>query len=135
MERKGISSSLALLASIMVLTAQICINLAFTEVMIEEVMGKAKEVIESRDYGQVILIASNETSFVVVNRRDRDVLVSGLSLCYPNGSMVDVEVEWHIPRMSISKYQVPQSLRDCVAVILKVEGTCEVVLPVYRAQL
>jgi len=135
MKRSGVSSSLALLASIMVLTAQICINLAFAEVMIEEVVSKAREVVESKNYSQVILLAVNETTLVVVNRRDRDVLVSGLSLCYLNGSTADVEVEWRIPRMSISKHQVPQSLRDCVAVVLRVEESYEVVLPVYRAQL
>jgi len=135
MKRKGVSSSLALLASITILMAQICVNLAFMEVMREEIMGRAEEVIKIKDYSQVILIAVNETSFVVVNRRDGDLLISGLSLCYLNGSTADVEVEWRIPKMSISERQLPLSLKDCVAAVLKVEGAFEVILPVHRAQL
>jgi hypothetical protein len=135
MKRKGISSSLALLASTMILMAQICINLAFMEVMREEIMSRAEEVIKIKDYSRVILIAVNETSLVVVNRRDGDLLINGLSLCYLNGSTADVEVEWRIPKMSMSERHLPLSLKDCIATILRIEGGFEVILPVHRAQL
>ncbi len=136
MKRKGVSSSLALLASIVILMTQICINLAFMEVMSEEIANKAREFrefVESRDYSQMMLIAVNETTLMVVNRRSGDVLINGLSLCYLNGSTTDVKVEWYVPKMSTSEHHVPQSLRDCIAVILDVGGATEVMLPVYRA--
>jgi hypothetical protein len=131
--RKGIASSLALLASVIILTVQICITIAFTEVISEEIMGKAREIVESKDYSQLILIAVNETSLAAINRRDRDISVSVMSFCYPNGSTMDVEVEWRIPKMSMSACQVPRSLGGCVAVVLRIEEGREVVLPLYRA--
>ncbi|MCC6043019.1 MAG: hypothetical protein LM598_05270 [Candidatus Verstraetearchaeota archaeon] len=133
MRRKGIASSLALLASVIILTVQICINMAFLEVMSEEMMRKAKEVVEGKDYGQLILIAVNETSLAAINRKNEDFLVSSISLWYLNGSMMDSEVKWRIPRMSMSICQVPRGLERCVAVVLRTEEGREVVLPLYRA--
>ncbi len=133
MRRGGVASSLAFLASVVVLTVQICINLAFMEVMKEEAMDRAREIIESRGYDQLVLIATNETSLMAINRRDGSVLVKGISLCYPNGSAVNADVEWHIPRTSVSKCQVPQSLRDCVAVILRTEDGHEILLPLHKS--
>jgi hypothetical protein len=133
MRRRGVASSLALLASIIVLTTQICINMAFMEVMSEEIVEKARKVIESKDFNQLLLVAVNETTLVAINRENRDFLVSGMSFHRLNNGVVDIEVEWQIPRMSTSMCRVPQGLEGCVAVVLKVEGGREVMVPLYRA--
>jgi len=132
MRKGGVASSLALLASVIILTAQICINLAFIEVMKEEV-NRAREVIESRSYEQIILIAINETSLMAINRQSGDVLVNGISLCYLDGSTADVDVEWYIPGTSMSRYQVPQSLRDCVAAVIRTKEGHEILAPLHKA--
>lgn len=129
---RGVASSLALLASIMILTTQICINLAFTEIVNEEVMRRVKEIVEGDLKGLSLVAAINDSSLVIVNGRERELSVIGLSLYNVDGRVVDIEVNWNIPKGSVATYQVPEALATCIAVKLTFKEGGEVLLPLSR---
>lgn len=133
---RGVSSSLALLASIMILTTQVCINLAFTEVISEEVMKRAREVVEEESFKQVsLVVVVNGSSLVMVNNWENNVLISSLSLYHLDGNVVDIKVDWCVPRKSVGIYRVPDGselLASCIAVKLVLKEGGELLLPLSR---
>lgn len=133
---RGIASSLALLASIMILTTQICLNLAFTEVISGEIMKRAREVFEEEGFKRLsLVVAVNGSSFVVINGRESEFSISSLSLYYLDGNVIDVKVDWYVPGRSVNIYQVPEVLEmlaSCIAVRLKLKEGSELLLPLSR---
>ncbi|MEM2535350.1 MAG: hypothetical protein QXD12_06045 [Candidatus Nezhaarchaeales archaeon] len=134
---RGVSSSLALLASIMILTTQICINLAFTEVVSEEVIKRAKATVEEEGFKMLslVVVVVNGSSLVVVNGRDCELSISSLSLYCIDGNVVDVEVNWSIPRGSVSAHQLPEiseMLTTCIAIGLTFKEGNKLLLPLSR---
>lgn len=131
--RRGVASSLALLASIMILTSQISINVAFIEVLNERVSKTVKEVVEGGNLSQLnLVVATDGSSIIVFNGRESEVSITSLSLCYINGSIVDLEVKWFIPAKSICRQQVPLPISDCVAVMLVLDGGEKMLIPISR---
>ena len=131
--RRGVSSSLALLASVMVLMAQISVNVAFTKIISDEAIKKASKVIEDAHAMPRLVLAVNDSSIIVVNDCEKRFLVTGLTLYYLNGKVLSVEVNWSIPARSITSYEVSLSLNGCVAASIKINGYGKLLLPVNRA--
>ncbi|MEM4576577.1 MAG: hypothetical protein QW701_03825 [Candidatus Nezhaarchaeales archaeon] len=130
---RGVASSLALLASIMILMSQISINVAFVEVVNEEVAKTVQKVVERARLSQLNLVVATEgSSIIVFNGRESGVSITSLSLCYINGSVVDLKVDWFIPAKSACKHHVPLSISDCVAVILVLNEGERMLLPVSK---
>ena len=123
MLRGGISSSLALLASVMILMAQISINVAFAEVISEGALAKVNEAIrEWHENGIRLVMAKNGSSIIIVNDCGRAVSISGLRLYYVNGRVLSFNVNWTIPACSVKCYDLGVNLRSCIAVSVRVEG-------------
>lgn len=130
------ASSLALLASIMILTAQICVSLTFAEIVSEEVVKKVRGMVEGEGLKVLSLaIAVNGSSLVIVNGREDELSLISLSLYHIDGRVVDIEVNWSIPGRSVGIYQVPELLEvlaTCIAVKLTLKEGSELLLPLSR---
>lgn len=134
--KRGVASSLALLASIMILTTQVCINIAFVEVINEEVVERARGIVEEAFKPLNLVIATNGSSLVVINGQDCELSISSLSLYYLDGDVAEVEVDWCVPGKSVSIYQVPEvseGLATCVAVRLTLREGGGILLPLNKA--
>ncbi|TDA35268.1 hypothetical protein DSO06_02915 [Candidatus Nezhaarchaeota archaeon WYZ-LMO8] len=120
----------------MILTTQICINLAFTEVVSEEVIKRAKATVEEEGFKMLsLVVVVNGSSLVVVNGRDCELSISSLSLYCIDGNVVDVEVNWSIPRGSVSAHQLPEiseMLTTCIAIGLTFKEGNKLLLPLSR---
>ena len=114
---------MALLASVMILMAQISVNAAFAEVISEGALAKVNEAIRKWHENDIRLVmAKDGSSIIIVNDCGRTVSISGLRLYYVNGRVLSFNVNWSIPACSIKCYDLGVDLKNCIAVSVRVEG-------------
>lgn len=130
--KRGVSSSLALLASVMVLMAQISINVAFTKIISNEAIKRVNEVIEDSRIMPRLILVVNGSSVVVVNDCEGVLSVTGLTLYYLSGDTLNLEVNWSVPSKSVASYEVSPSLNGCIAAAIRINGYGRLLLPVSR---
>ncbi|MDW8050758.1 MAG: hypothetical protein RMI99_06840 [Nitrososphaerota archaeon] len=128
---RGVSSSLALLASVMVLMAQISVNIAFIEILDEEVLRRLDDRAHKVE-GLAMVLASDGSSLVVVNGHGRELFVTDLILYHVNGSALSLQVPLNIPPNSVLKYDVGLQLAGYIAALIEVEGYGQFFIPVNR---
>lgn len=122
-ECRGISSSLALLASVVILMAQIALNVAFMKVM-SEGLTEVNSVVEelSSTVKPRLVVAKSNGCIIVVNDENRSLVVTRLTLYTSNGSALNLDVHWVLQPLSSRSFILNLGLEPYVVAALEVEG-------------